>query len=545
MLKTVCATLLASGAAAVSAQPVPGSPTGLLIDHGRLDRVQPTAPTAAPSPSKVQDHVTSVDEGASDRATLIRGVTFDGVQVPERVANAARPFLGKPASTEVLNALANAMSVAYGKSAVALYTVAIPAQRFVDGVVHVRVAEGFVEQVIITGDVKHRSVRLVQRYAARLAAEHPLSRATLQRYLSLMRDIPGLTLDVKLLKGDKPGGVKMVLILKQKGHDVAFSFDSRSQEDLSQGAFQASGKAFGALRPGDETDLVLSASANFHNYGYAGLIHSTPIGSNGTRASFSIAHLATRARHSHITGSADVLSFSISHPLIRSYQRNLIVSASLDGVNSDNAVLGSLLSRERSRAMRGSATFADAAAKHSFSSSITVSRGLGIFDEDTSLTLADPHFTKVDGRISLDRALGKKFVVRLATAGQWSGDPLPAVERFIVGGADFGRAFPVAILSADRGAAGSAELGWLPIRKGGFARTEIYVFGDIAKAHYVERGLSPAASYDLASAGFGVRFAFREKAHLDVEAAKRVDVPFPGYSKGWQINVAWRLSLGR
>ena len=71
------------------------------------------------------------------------------------------------------------------------------------------------------------------------------------------------------------------------------------------------------------------------------------------------------------------------------------------------------------------------------------------------------------------------------------------------------------------------------------------MFGDIAKAHYVEQGLTPAVSYDLASAGFGVRIAYREKVHLDIEAAKRVDVPFPGYSKGWQVNVAWRLSLGR
>ncbi|HLZ78172.1 MAG TPA: ShlB/FhaC/HecB family hemolysin secretion/activation protein [Sphingomonas sp.] len=545
MLKSVCATLVALGPAAALAQPVPGSPTGLLIDQGRIDRAQPAAPTAATPPAKIQDHVTSVDAQASDHGTLIRGVAFDGTQVPERVADAARPFLGKPASGEVLTALANAMSAAYGKSAVALYTVAIPAQRFVDGVVHVSVTEGFVEQVIITGDVKHSSLRLVQRYAARLTSEHPLRRATLQRYLSLIRDIPGLTLDVKLLKGDRPGGVKLMLVLKQKGHDVAVSYDSRTQEGLAQGAFQATGKLFGALRPGDETDLILSASANFRNYGYAGLTHSTPIGTGGTRASVSIAHLATKARGTDIKGSADVLSFSISHPLIRSYQRNLVLSTSLDGVNSDNAVLGSLLSREHSRAVRGTAIFSDVAGKHALSGTITVSHGLDIFHQDTVMTLADPRFTKVDGRISLSRAVGKKFVVRLATAGQWSRDPLPAVERFVVGGADFGRAFPVAILSSDRGVAGSAELGWRPIKRASFAASELYVFGDIAKAHYVERGLSPAASYDLASAGFGVRFAYREKAHLDIEAAKRVDVPFPGYSKGWQVNVAWRLSLGR
>jgi hemolysin activation/secretion protein len=84
-----------------------------------------------------------------------------------------------------------------------------------------------------------------------------------------------------------------------------------------------------------------------------------------------------------------------------------------------------------------------------------------------------------------------------------------------------------------------------PLRSGRFTNTELYVFGDGADVRYMERGPFPAASYDLASAGVGVRLAYKEKARLDLEAARRIDVPFPGYEKGWQFNVAWRLSLGR
>jgi hemolysin activation/secretion protein len=548
MLKILCAALVAStaaGAVAAPPSPVPGSPTGLLIDQGRAERPPVSSSAPTPTPSTVQDHVTTVDKGTGSRSTLIRSVHFEGVEVPAQVAEAARPFLGKPASTEVLTKLANAMSEAYGHSAVALYTLAIPAQSFAGGVVHVRVAEGYVEQVLLSGDVKHSSARLVRQYAETLAAERPLRRASLQRYLSLMRDIPGLTLDVQLLKGSKPGGVKLMLILKQKGHNLTFSFDNRTQQQLAVGSFTATGQLFGALRPGDETDLVLGTAANFNNYFYAGLTHSTPIGDDGTRATLSVAHLATKTRNTGIRGDANIGSFSISHPLIRSYKRNLILSVSLDAINSDNAVLGSLLARERTRAVRGAASFSDVDGKHSASASVTVSHGLGIFGDDTALTLADPQFTRVNGRIGLDRAIGKHVVARLAASGQWSDDPLPAVERFIVGGADFGRAFPVALLAGDRGGAGSAELAWRPLRGARFANTELYIFGDGADVRYMERGPFPAASYDLASAGVGVRLAYKEKARLDLEAARRIDVPFPGYEKGWQFNVAWRLSLGR
>jgi hemolysin activation/secretion protein len=545
MLRFLSAALLAGGAGPAYGQTVPGSPAGLLIDQGRIDRLPSQTPPPMVQPSTaVPDHVTLVDKDVGDRAVEIRGVRFDGSEVPERVGDAARPFLGRPATSETLNQLANAMSTAYGKSAVALYTLAIPAQNFDGGIVHVRVAEGFIEQAIVTGDVSHSSVKLVRQYAATLAAERPLRRASLQRCLSLIRDIPGLTVAMTLLRGSRPGAVKLVLVLKQKTHEVSLSFDNRTQEGLAEGEFNANGKLYGALRPGDETDLNLATSSNFQSYGYTGLTHSTPIGANGTRAAVSIAHLATRARHTHVKGNADILSFSITHPLIRSYTRNLLLSLSVDGVNSDNAVLGSLLSRERTRAVRGAASFTDASAKHSLAASFSVSRGLDIASADTDMTFADPRFVKVNGRISLNRALGKRFVARMAGSGQWADDALPAVERFIVGGADFGRAYPVALLAGDRGVAGSAELAWRPLPKA-FAQSEFYIFGDKATVHYLERGPAPAADYDIASAGIGVRVAWLQKAQLDLEGARRLERPYPGYEKGWQLNVAWRLSLGR
>ena len=539
-LATAC-TLAGSMA---HAQAVPGSPTGLLIDQGRQAAEHPTPGRAARLATDVPDHVTSVSAGAGSGNT-IRSVRFDGVEAPARVAEAARPFLGRPASTENLKALADALSDAYGHSSVALYTVAIPAQDMADGTLHVRIAEGFIEQAIVTGDVGKSSVALVKRYAKILAVERPLTKRSLQRYLSLIRDIPGLTVDARLLRGDRPGGVKLVLILKQRPYDLALSFDNQSQQQLSDGEFQAVGKLYGTLRPGDETDLTVAAASNFKAFQYGNLTHSTPIGAGGTRATVSVAHLATRTRHTHIKGDADIASIGLSHPLVRSYKRNLTLSASVDAVNSDNAVLGSLVARERTRAARAAAIFSDVGDKHVLSGSLIVSRGLDIAGADTRRTLANPRFTKINGTLSLSRTLGKRVVARLKAAAQWSDDPLPAVERFLVGGTDYGRAFPVATLAADRGAAGSAELAWKPAVSKAFANSELYLFGDRAGVRYLARGPIPAASYDLASAGGGMRLAFRDKGELDLEAARRIDRPYPGFSRDWQINVAWRLSFAR
>src|SRR3546814_5905256 len=83
-----------------------------------------------------------------------------------------------------------------------------------DGGLTLRVVEGYIDDVVVTGDVKGRGLDLVRRHAARLAADKPLRRPTLERYLSLIRDIPGLEMEVQLLNLHTAGAVRLVLPLK-------------------------------------------------------------------------------------------------------------------------------------------------------------------------------------------------------------------------------------------------------------------------------------------------------------------------------------------
>ena len=57
---------------------------------------------------------------ATGAGVTIKGIGFGGAKVPAIVADAARDFLGQPASRENLGRLAKAMSDAYARSPVAL-----------------------------------------------------------------------------------------------------------------------------------------------------------------------------------------------------------------------------------------------------------------------------------------------------------------------------------------------------------------------------------------------------------------------------------------
>jgi hemolysin activation/secretion protein len=518
--------------------------TSTPIDRGRIDRDRPDTGERLPDATQAPPLPASTGRvDAEAVAVPIRSIRFEGTSVPAVVAAAAQDFVGQPADKPTLQRLVASMTLAYGRSPVALFTIVVPAQDLSTGDLRIAVGEGHVEAVILSGEVEGRPLTLVKSYADRITRERPTSRRTLERYLSLIRDIPGLKVDATLKTGSGPGGVRVILKLDYKRPTLTFGFDNRTTRLVDDGQFQANARAYGLLREGDFTELALATSIDARDYRYAGLSHSTPIGTDGMRLSLNAGYLETRPSDTPIRGEAKTLGLTLSYPLIRSYKRNLTLSSGVDGINSDNAALGSLIASERTRALRVAAGYGQSTGRLSLSGSASVSRGLSMLGARVDAILAETTFTKLNARFGIDRSLGKSIVARLRGSGQWTRDRLPAVERFSVGGPDFGRGFENALISADRGLAGLAEIAWRPAPKGAFRASELYGFADMAKVRILPRGAFTGANVDMGSAGGGVRFAWGEKARLELEAARPVNDPYPGYVRKWRFSIGWKLAL--
>lgn len=534
--KSLCFLALTGLSAAAAAQ------TSTPIDRDRVDRV-PSPPDESPADrASVPSAAVRVDAG-SEAAPAIRNISFEGTDVPLVVAKAAEAFVGRPASKPNLEALAAALSDAYGKSPVALFTIAIPEQDLSAGDVRVLVAEGHLEAVVLSGEVEGKPLRLVKSYADRLTKERPTSRRTLERYLSLIQDIPGLKVKSQLQMGEGPGGVRLLLELDYQRPTLTFSFDNRTTRLVEDGQINATARAYRLLREGDETQLNATASVDFSDLLFVGLSHSTPLGTEGTRFHLNAGYLRTRPDGADQSGEARSAGLTLSHPLIRSYRRNLTLSVALDGLNSENAAFGSIISTERSRAARMAAAYAQVGERRTISAGLTLSKGLDMLGARVPDTVGEATFLKTNGRAAIDQAIGRRGVLRLRGSGQWTRDPLPAVERFAVGGAELGRAFEVGLISADRGLGGLAELAWRPLRSGRFATSEIYGFADAAEVRLLPRPGFDGMDFDLASAGAGIRVAWTDKAMVELEYAHVLDEPFPGYDEDWRLSISWRLNL--
>lgn len=531
-----------AGALALATAAQAGQPAATPLD-GRA----PLSPTTArrdplPDPKAPPLPVGKVELGARPDVT-IREIHFVGAGVPANVAKAARKFIGKPASADNLAKLAAAMTKAYNRSSVALFTLVIPEQDLADGVVTVASAEGYIASVTLSGESKGGPAPLIARMAAPLPGAQSLPRARFERALGNIGDIPGVTVTPRLSLGGDSGAVALDLAIDAKRPTIGFGFTTRSSPFVDDGIVEANAKGYSLLRSGDETRINGAAAVNLKSLLYTSLTHSTPLGAGGTRAEISLAALRTRPKGLAVDGDAWSAGAAVSHPVIRGTRRNLIATVRLDWLDSKNALFGSTLAAEKTWTANVSLAFRLTEERTSFGARVGVAKGLDFAGARVDPAVGDEGFAAFDVGFEANQAVGKKAVLRLGAIGRWTDDRVPAAQRFSVGGASFGRAFDDGLVNGDRGVASFAEFAWRPLAKGRFARSEIYGFADYADVTLLARPALPRSDFSLGSWGGGVRVAYAERASIGVEVADAWDQPVPGFDQGWRVAFNWTLSL--
>ncbi|HXC55977.1 MAG TPA: ShlB/FhaC/HecB family hemolysin secretion/activation protein [Rhizomicrobium sp.] len=507
----------------------------LIIDRARSDRTEPKPghrqhQLAQPKP---------VNRLAQVTPFVLTGVRIEGTSLaPAVLGDATKAFIGQTVDAKAIGEIANKVSAAYASGGdVALYTVTVPDQDFAGGVLRLIVTEGYIEHVDVNGDVEGDVSRVVS-LAGKLTVERPLRRSTLERYLSLIRDLPGLTVDAQLLAGSAAGAVKLSLTLKQKDHALALSFNDGGSSLLGRFQVQADLTLYNLLREGEETTLSLGTSTIVSRYQYFALSHGEALDDEGTRAGASYGYLHTRVPSFALDGTAQTAQVYISHPVIRSYDENLSLVASLDSIDSSNALLGQLLANEHVRAFRLSAGYSLTDPDWLLSLGASANFGLDILGAGVGDPLAaDSDFKKIVLQGRYNHLLGADWVVRLHLVSQLASDRLPVSELYALGGAEFGRAFLSASALGDSAVAGSLEVGFAPkVLPSWLTGTEFFVFADDGMTWYRARHAAAAIDFDLASAGAGIRIPVGAKTRLELQAADALRADAPGTRAGeWRF----------
>jgi hemolysin activation/secretion protein len=437
-----------------------------------------------------------------------------------------------------------------------------------------RVTEGRVAEVKLEGDIGAAGT-LVLRFLRHLTQIRPIDQASLERWLLLSQDIPGVAVHAVLQpSSDDPGALTLVAQVSRTALNGLLTVDNR--------AFHLTGPQEGLLvldvnslsEFGEKTEFSIYRTAgDTQTFGQAS--EEFFAGASGLRVrvygGYGQSSPSDYLRLVNYEGFTTTLGAAATYPVIRSRQQTLNVAANFDVIESETRTASGPGGAEE-RASRDSLRVGRVGAEYAVedllaggdrtavnTASLRLSQGLPFLGGTSSSNPTpgrageDLSFTKIVADVIRTQSLWQPWVgatvaIKGLLSGQYSNDVLPPAEKFLLGGSDFTRGFYAGQTSGDSALAYSIELQLntaydttLLARPFAIA-AQFYAFYDGGNAW---QNLRTEPDTHLASEGLGVRLNLTRYTEFDVEAVHRqtrVPEGTPGIVKPLKADALyWRV----
>jgi hemolysin activation/secretion protein len=528
-----------------------------------------TPPRLGPAASDLS--LGPLDNNAPDQPIAVRAVAVEGVTIHSRADMDALTgdLVGPAVSLRKIEAARLALVKKYRDDGYPL--VSVQATRRQDGTLNFRVYEGHIVDVKLDGEDIGPAGTQVLRFLRRLTESRPIDAASLERWLLLAQDVPGIALQAVLKPADTdPGAITLVATVRRSAVNGLYTSDNRAYPLTGpyQGLAVISLNSFTSL--GERTELSL-----YHTYNGTQIFGqaSTEVfaGSSGLRIRlYGGAGNVTPSgflQQLGYNGFTTVAGVQATYPLIRAREQTLNLIGSFDALDSSITTAGfgsprSTASKDSLRVFRGGVDYAlrdiwVGNTRPAINSALLrVSQGIaGLGATHNTATPArlgeKVNFTKVAGEFSRNQALfqpwsGASVSLLGLVAGQGSGDILPPAEKFFLGGMRYTRGYYVGQVSGDSAIALTAELQLT-------TSAEVSMFGhslDIGQQYYVFydyghawQNLRTDPNKETKSFGLGARVQLTRHVEVDLEGVRRLtrNVDGANASELKEYAIYWRV----
>jgi hemolysin activation/secretion protein len=468
----------------------------------------------APASARPVLQAPRVQEGRSAIAepVLAGAVLVEGAEALSQAAFApvVERYAGRTLAPEELRALASDIAAVARDAGYRLATAWIPEQRIDLGVLRVRLDEGRIDAVEVTGSGRAAAEPRLRA----LVGGGPVRTAELERRLLLAGDLPGVRLGKARL--ERRGGRNILVVAATRDRvEGRASLDNWGSATAGPVRARISMDVNGVVTGDDRLSVDgVVTPLEPSEFALLRLGYASAIGANGTELSlggyYARSHAGGPLSARDIEGRSAEIGFELRHPLLRS--RRSSVWAALGA-----HLRTSSQTREDARVRDDSLTTL-AASLYAFHQlpggrlrgRIAVTRGLALFgathggDPLASRFDADGVFTKLELWGEYEQRLGAGLSLLLAAEAQASDGPLLSSEEMGLGGRFFGRAWDYREFAGDSGIAGAAELRYDLKRPGGTILNAVQLYG-YADAGTVSNEGTGTGGGSLASSGGGVR----------------------------------------
>lgn len=428
-------------------------------------------------------------------------------------------------------------------------------QNFANGLVRVTVVEGYVSKVVIQGDNDNAASRL-QSLGARLTAEKPLTQATLERTLNLMREVPGVHIAPELnLPRRADGATELVLKVSHRKFGL-----SGNVADLGTGEQGMVNIVANSLSPlGEQVRLTAALPTRSRAVTYLNGSVNVPLGNNGLALNVEGYYYKARPEDQNLQSQGwdrklinQHVGASLSYPFILNNNTTLKGTAGLYATKSydeyDRSADDAKLEQDSNiRVLHAGLDYTNKTERQSREIKVSIHRGLDAMGASQKITSNygvsgspgfDLDFTRYNANVVQAFSLPWKLGVKFSADGQYSKDIVPTPEQVSYGGWRYGLGYPQGELGGDKGFGLSMELnrsiptGWKYV-----STLQPYVSADYARTWYNAPALQYANGHILSSVALGLRVTDNRYYLLDMNVAKPTgDKPINSDHRGLRFN---------
>lgn len=464
-----CGLLLALPALAQTTLPPP--------DAGQTLRElqRPIAPPRGQNPSRL----TLPAEIESGAATEGQRFSLDSIRVegatkvPEAELQALlRDLIGRPLSLAELRQGVRRIGTLYRERGYVVARAYLPPQEVADGALTVRVLEGELGRNTLENQSRLPDSLLQSILDHQMPVGEAVRSQATDRALLLLADLPGAgQVGGNLRPGERVGSSDLLARI-EAGEPLAGDLSLDNTGNRYTGRNRLSGR-FALNNPlalGDR--LELRATLSDEKLGYGRLAYDVAAGVGGLRVGAALSssryELAREFAALEATGTARSASLYGSYPLLRSLQRNVWISASIEKRQLRDESQKGLVSTAKSAEVISVEVYGDAidALIERSYGNWRIGVTSGTLDIKSASALASDAvgprtqggYIKLQGNAAQTVALTQNTELSLVASGQAAGKNLDSSEKFVLGGAYGVRAYPQGEASGDSGWLATIEL---------------------------------------------------------------------------------------
>ncbi len=498
------------------------------------------APGLTMAPSVISPYQPEQPEDAAAIEFQLTEITLDGaVTIP---LAALRPLyadrIGATVQLNEIFTIARTITKAYAEAGYPLSLAYVPIQEIENGKVRIRIIEGFIGEVDVS-DAPSRLRPRLQRLAAKITAERPLTQRGLERYLLLANNIPGLSVTGVLERGASPDtGVKMTLKVAQKRFTIAAGINNRASRAVGREQFNGRLTINNLITGADSFRFLAVQSINldeltFFSAGYSTLLTTEGLVLDLAATRSEAAPGVPLLRNLGFETNGWTAGAALSYPLVLKRDTQLTLRGAVAWKEFQSAFGVTPNTRDTlwTSEFSAAAKFKDGW-NGSNAVGVKLVRGWDIFDATeagsplASRAGAGGEFLALVADVGRTQNLADRLTLSFSAKAQAANNPLLSSEQCGYGGAGFGRGYDPFEIAGDRCVSGILELSAEPafLEKGKFKASPFVSIDAGAVRQNGPLAAGEARTASLYSLSVGARMKLTK--HLSANA--EIGVPLKG-----------------